>query len=79
MPSTTHTLRGYADEAGADADASCATWRVMYSRTEVRADFMSGVRSGVNGTPTFFVNGVRYDGDWSNVASFAADLEGAIE
>ena len=28
----------------------------------VRDDFMSGVRSGVNGTPTFFINGVRYDG-----------------
>ena len=28
----------------------------------MRADFASGVRSGVNGTPTFFINGVRYDG-----------------
>jgi protein-disulfide isomerase len=27
----------------------------------VREDFMSGVRSGVNGTPTFFINGVRHD------------------
>ena len=30
----------------------------------VREDFMSGVRSGVNGTPTFYLNGVRYDGPW---------------
>lgn len=28
----------------------------------IRHDFMSGVRSGVNGTPTFFMNGRRYDG-----------------
>ena len=30
----------------------------------VREDFMSGVRSGVNGTPAFFINGVRYDGSF---------------
>ena len=28
----------------------------------VREDFMSGVRSGVNGTPTFFINSIRHDG-----------------
>jgi protein-disulfide isomerase len=28
----------------------------------VRDDFKSGVRAGVNGTPTFFINGERYDG-----------------
>ena len=27
----------------------------------VKEDFQSGVRSGVNGTPTFFINGVRHD------------------
>jgi protein-disulfide isomerase len=30
----------------------------------VREDFMTGVRSGVNGTPTFFINGRRHDGSW---------------
>ena len=33
----------------------------------VRSDFSGGVRSGVNGTPTFFINGVRHD------ASFGYD------
>ena len=28
----------------------------------VRADFTGGVRSGVNGTPTFFINGERHNG-----------------
>ena len=28
----------------------------------IKDDFMGGVRSGVNGTPTFYVNGVRHDG-----------------
>ena len=31
-------------------------------KNRVRADFSSGVRSGVNGTPTFFINGKRHDG-----------------
>jgi protein-disulfide isomerase len=30
--------------------------------TRLREDFMSGIRGGVNGTPTFFINGIRYDG-----------------
>jgi len=29
----------------------------------IREDFKSGVRGGVNGTPTFFVDGERYDGE----------------
>src|SRR5258706_14082789 len=28
----------------------------------VRKDIQSGIKSGVNGTPTFFINGVRFDG-----------------
>jgi protein-disulfide isomerase len=31
-------------------------------RPRVEEDFSSGVRSGVNGTPTFFIAGSRYDG-----------------
>jgi protein-disulfide isomerase len=30
----------------------------------VRSDFSGGIRSGVNGTPTFFINGNRHDGSW---------------
>jgi protein-disulfide isomerase len=33
-------------------------------RPRVHEDFSSGVRSGVNGTPTFFINGRRYEGSW---------------
>jgi protein-disulfide isomerase len=28
----------------------------------IKSDFNGGVRSGVNGTPTFFINGQRHDG-----------------
>ncbi len=30
----------------------------------IREDVRSGERSGVRGTPTFFINDVRHDGDW---------------
>ena len=42
----------------------------------VREDFMSGVRSGVNGTPSFYVNGAKYDGDYS-LEALVAELERA--
>jgi protein-disulfide isomerase len=54
-------LIGYAVALGLD------TGRFERDMTEhayagrVREDFMSGVRSGVNGTPTFYINGVRHD------------------
>jgi formate-nitrite transporter family protein len=43
----------------------------------VRDDFRSGVRSGVNGTPTFFVNGERYDGSWADDEAFVRALRDA--
>jgi protein-disulfide isomerase len=33
-------------------------------RDRIDNDFRGGVRSGVNGTPTFFINGLRYDGSY---------------
>jgi protein-disulfide isomerase len=30
----------------------------------IREDFLSGVRSGVNGTPTFYINDIRYNDSW---------------
>jgi protein-disulfide isomerase len=32
---------------------------------KVRSDFLGGVRSGVNGTPSFFINGERHDGSYA--------------
>ena len=37
-------------------------WEDETFTPRVKADFLGGVRSGVNGTPTFFINGERYDG-----------------
>jgi protein-disulfide isomerase len=43
-------------------------------RDKVRSDFMGGIRSGVNGTPTFFINGVRHDGSY-DYASLVAGIQ----
>ena len=43
----------------------------------VREDFMSGARSGVNGTPTFFINGVRHD-DSFDLATLLKAMEAAL-
>jgi protein-disulfide isomerase len=37
-------------------------------RERVKHDFMGGVRSGVSGTPAFFINGERYDGSWDETS-----------
>ena len=37
-------------------------------RERVKHDFMGGVRSGVAGTPTFFINGARYEDSWDGVS-----------
>ena len=41
-------------------------------RSRVGHDFRGGVRSGVNGTPTFFINGQRYDGEFDERSLVAA-------
>ena len=55
-------LRRYAEQIGVDPDK--VVWpATRFVEDRVEADFNSGVRSGVRGTPTFFVNGRRYRGD----------------
>jgi protein-disulfide isomerase len=57
-------LVGYAASLGmAPEDAAKALAGGRFE-ARVREDFTSGVHSGVNGTPTFFINGQRYDGPW---------------
>jgi protein-disulfide isomerase len=45
---------------------------------KVEADFESGVRSGVNGTPSFFINGLKYNGfyDFESIAGTIESLIG---
>jgi protein-disulfide isomerase len=56
------SLIQFAGELGLSQDKLSRSLREGTYREHVAADFHSGVRSGVNGTPTFFINDQRYDG-----------------
>jgi protein-disulfide isomerase len=57
-------LRRYAEEIGIPPEK--VLWpATRFVEDRVEADFNSGVRSGVRGTPTFFVNGEIYRGSVS--------------
>lgn len=55
-------LREYAAELGLDTDQFERELHERVHEQRVNEDVQSGTRSGVTGTPTFFINGERYDG-----------------
>jgi len=72
-------LVAYARGVGIDADRLARELEAGEHEPLVRADFRSGVRSGVNGTPTFFINGERFDGPWSDEGTFLRVLRAVAE
>jgi len=69
-------LIGYADACGVDIAAVAEDLSRGSQQARVRADFESGVRSGVNDTPAFYINGICYEEDWSDTRAFLAVLRG---
>jgi protein-disulfide isomerase len=69
-------LHRYADQLGLDVRVFDQELAEHVRAERVREDFMSGVRSGVNGTPTFYINGARHDGGYQ-VDELLAALEAA--
>ncbi len=72
-------ILGYAKSLGLDTAQFARDLEAGTYAKRVRDDFRSGVRSGVNGTPTFFVNGNRYDGSWANEEAFIRALREAVQ
>ncbi len=70
-------LARYAEEVGADGARVRSDLDSEKFEEAVQVEFMGGVRSGVNATPTFFINGERFDGDWRDVEQLAAAIEEA--
>jgi protein-disulfide isomerase len=67
-------LRSYAAALGLDVELFDKELTEHVHAERVQEDFMSGVRSGVNGTPTFFINRTRHDDSFD-----AETLLGALE
>jgi len=66
------SLHAYAEQLGLDVDLFDKELAEHVHAGRVHEDFMSGVRSGVNGTPTFYINGVRHDDSYDPETLLAA-------
>jgi protein-disulfide isomerase len=66
----------YAAAVGCEVDRLVRDLAENRYAARVREDFLSGVRSGVNGTPSLFINGFRYDGP-RDLESLLAAIEQA--
>jgi protein-disulfide isomerase len=54
-------LHAYAEQLGLDVGRFDRELTEHVYAARVHDDFLGGVRSGVNGTPTFYINGTRHD------------------
>jgi NhaA family Na+:H+ antiporter len=64
----------YAAELGLDVERFEYELATGVYAERVQEDSASGLRSGASGTPSFFINGYRYDGPW-DIDSLAAEIE----
>jgi len=69
-------LLSYGGRLGLDVDRFERELTAHVHAERVHDDFMSGVRSGVNGTPSFYIDGSRYD-DSYELETLLAALEQA--
>jgi protein-disulfide isomerase len=70
-------LLGYADAAGAPIEKVGSDLATEAMRPRIERDIHLGIRDGVTGTPTFFLNGRRFQGDWSDADGLTVALETA--
>jgi protein-disulfide isomerase len=67
-----HGLLKFASDIGLDIGIFKRDMQDPALALKVEAHFESGVRSGVNGTPSFFINGEKYNGSYDFPALFTA-------
>jgi protein-disulfide isomerase len=71
-------LQRHARKLGLDLERFRSSLAAPAHADRVREDLSSGGRSGVNGTPTLFINGVRYDGPRDRGSLVAALARAAV-
>ena len=69
-------LTRFAEEVGLDMEHYARDMMQERHLPRIEEDVEGGERSGVQGTPTFFINGVLYRGSWEKEALLAV-LESA--
>jgi len=74
----TDDLIAYASRLGLDVSRFQRELADHVHAARVREDFMSGVRSGVNGTPTFSIDGERYEGSYDDEPLLDALKQAAV-
>jgi protein-disulfide isomerase len=70
-------LMRYAELLELDTERIARELQAMTYAKRVSDHFRSGILSGANGSPTFFVNGVRYDESWMDDETFIRVLRDA--
>lgn len=71
-------LLEYAKRLGIKADQFEAGFGEERFYQKVKNDYDSGIENGVEGTPTFFVNGEKFNGNWAT-SEFIEYLESLIK
>jgi protein-disulfide isomerase len=65
-------LEHFAEAVGLDLQQYRRDMREQRALTRIEEDVRGGERSGVQGTPTFFINGILYRGAWEHDDLLAA-------
>jgi protein-disulfide isomerase len=73
---TAKDLIRYAREAGLDTERFTADLRQHAGQAKIAADVDSADLSGVSGTPTFFINGLRHNGSY-DLPTLSAEVKAA--
>ncbi len=73
-----NNLLNFAERLNLDIEKFSKDWKSKIVLSKVETDFDGGIRSGVNGTPTFFLNGNRletYDETYESLAHAVMQMQ----